>query len=179
LQGDSAGHKQADFNRATEQGLPYLLKKVSMASGYAIDEIGPDNLEMILEEIKESAPQVAITVAQNGDYINLYWDRVLTDRIDSEAGGNEEEEAPADDEDVIEEELDLSDDDEEIIEEEEEAEAEISEGDTVEVENKNGIGSFLATVHKIEEEAGNLVVRNTKTKKLVRVSMERCSLPTN
>lgn len=167
IEGDFEGESIESYeNLELENSMGYLKKKVKMF-GFDPDDVNlADNLEDILAQVTAAETVGIIQVKQNGDYMNVYLNKV---ELDEEAEEGDEEEAEDDTDAGEEEETEESEDeesDEEDGEEEEEEESDSEDEEEEESEEEE-------EEEEAEEEAEPIVKGSTvlfqapKTKKAV------------
>lgn len=78
LDGDYEGKEKAFFDGLDrEESLPFLMRRIE-ALGYEAPE-SPDELEAVLKQINKDRPRFKGRIKTNGDFQNLYIDKLLED----------------------------------------------------------------------------------------------------
>jgi hypothetical protein len=169
-----------------ERSLEFVANNLQVF-GVDIEDFDLEDLPEICEQLTEKKPYVAIAVSineKNGkEYTNIFINRHLEDDVEDEtasgkAAADEDEEEAGEDEDGEE---DSSEDDEEGEEEEEEEE---EDGDSDEDEDGEDVQigmrveytfknqTYTGEIVDVDEESGEVIIKDEESKKKRRVSVE-------
>lgn len=191
LEGDYKGSTLSAYDGlVTEENLLWAIRRLQKF-GYEmpedIDEKGTE-LKDLLKELEKSGVICRVRVKTNGEFQNVYLDKVMGGEVETDDEDSEQEEVSADeaeDEDVEADEPEEEEQEEEEAEEEEAEEEEVEEeASTVELKKGMNVVATIkgkkvpGTVLDILEDEGKVKVRTTADKKVYLVSGENIEAET-
>jgi hypothetical protein len=96
VQGDEIGEKAVRFcNFGKDEQIVYLQRDLRKL-GVPVDDFNAEELPAQLEQLVAEAPACRITVKQNGEYVNVYIDKMVS-LDDDNTGGDAGGDTPGDD----------------------------------------------------------------------------------
>jgi hypothetical protein len=169
VEGDFEGETATQLDGLENENSFGYLKKRLKQFGYDPDDVQlAESLESILDQINESELVGVIQVKQNGDYTNVYLNKVeLEESEDAEEDGAEESEEESEDEAEEEasddEDENDSEEEEEAEEEEAEEEATIEKGSTVLYQKPKSKKAEEFEVLSVDEKKGTAKLKGIPT----------------
>lgn len=157
IQGDEIGEKGTRWhNTETDEQLGHLLGDLRKL-GVDTDALEPEELPELCANIAQTAPTVRINIKENGQYMNVYLDKLI--EVD-ESTLAATEEAPAEE----------SEAEAEAPAEEEAAAEEITEGDSVQYDYKKQRGVAIV----LDISGDKATIKDTTTKVKLTVPLAVC-----
>jgi hypothetical protein len=168
VEGDFEGETATQLDGLENENSFGYLKKRLKQFGYDPDDVQlAESLESILDQINESELVGVIQVKQNGDYTNVYLNKVeLEESDDAEEDGAEESEEESEEEaeeEASDEDENDSEDEEEAEEEEAEEEATIEKGSTVLYQKPKSKKAEEFEVLSVDEKKGTAKLKGIPT----------------